>query len=333
MGKLNDFITYLKEQADNHCIYVWGAQGEGADVITETWIRNRETTVRNADRALAYWRKQVAAGFGKVLKAFDCSGLGVFFFLKNGIIDDDMTAQGIRGLCKVVTAAKAGDFVFRVDSDNHAYHIGYVIDDALTVIEAKGRDDGVCRTNDLKTGSGYWHEIRRPSWWGSETAWRPPTFVITKLLKFGMNDAEVIHITRNLKALGYTNRETSIFDDDIRNVVIRFQKAYNLFVDGVVGKETTEALGGIWDPNYIAPTAAPAPAAPAPDMPDDETITDEPEAPTEAPAASEEVVKPVKKKAKVVDYTDPNQKSAEISDGKGGVYIESGGAQRQQNKK
>lgn len=55
-NKLNEFISYLQEQVNNHSIYVWGAQGQTG--ITEDWIRKKETSKANGDRAVAYWKKQ-----------------------------------------------------------------------------------------------------------------------------------------------------------------------------------------------------------------------------------------------------------------------------------
>ena len=84
-NKLNEFISYLQEQVNNHSIYVWGAQGQTG--ITEDWIRKKETSKANGDRAVAYWKKQVNAGYGKTLRAFDCSGLGMYFL------------QNLSGIC------------------------------------------------------------------------------------------------------------------------------------------------------------------------------------------------------------------------------------------
>ena len=52
--RASDFTEYLKEQVRNHSIYVWGAQGQKKPTITEAWIRKREKTKRNADRAIAH---------------------------------------------------------------------------------------------------------------------------------------------------------------------------------------------------------------------------------------------------------------------------------------
>lgn len=246
MSKKSKFISYLKEQKENHSIYAWSGQGQDHNTISEEWIRNVETTTENANRAIAFWEKQKAAGYGGRLRAFDCSGLGVYWLLANGIIDRDRTAEDLRQLCDKVSVAKPGDFVFRLRSNGTAKHIGYVVDDALNIIEAKGRDDGVCMTDDLAKNTGYWDEIGRPRFWGTD--WEQPTFHITKKLKIGMDDAEVMHITRNLTALGYIDRDcTSVFDKQVEDAVIAFQNAYGLEPDGIVGKETTTALGGVYE--------------------------------------------------------------------------------------
>ena len=203
-----------------------------------------ETSTQNANRAIAFWERQKAAGYGGRLRAFDCSGLGIYWLLANGFIDGDKTADGLRRLCEKVSAPQVGDFVFRVKNGT-AYHIGYVVDGDLNVVEAKGRDDGVCLTKDLAQNTGYWTECRRPPFWQEE---KKPTFHISKILKKGMEDPEVMHITRNLTALGFLNRDcTSVFDGEITEAVRAFQKKFGLFTDGVVGKKTTEALGGVWD--------------------------------------------------------------------------------------
>src|SRR5699024_4478501 len=94
---LEQFIAYLWEQVTNHSVYVWGEKGQMKPTITEAWIRGRETSVENANRAIAYWKKQVAAGYGDVLRAFDCSGLGMYFFYNvKGILSSDMTANTMR---------------------------------------------------------------------------------------------------------------------------------------------------------------------------------------------------------------------------------------------
>ena len=98
INNLKDFIDYLYEQVRNHSIYVWGAQGEDGSTINEACIRKRENTNTNADRAIRFWQKQCEAGYKDRLRAFDCSGLGVCFFLDRGYINSDTTADGLKKL-------------------------------------------------------------------------------------------------------------------------------------------------------------------------------------------------------------------------------------------
>ena len=74
MAKLEEFIAHLEEEVKNGSIYVWGAQGQGADVISEAWITKKETSATNAKRAIALWKKRVAEGYGDRLRAFDDNG-------------------------------------------------------------------------------------------------------------------------------------------------------------------------------------------------------------------------------------------------------------------
>ncbi len=78
-NNLKPFLDYLEEQVRNHSIYVWGAQGQQGSAITEKWIKRRETSDTNYQRAVAFWKKQCEAGYGDVLRAFDCSGLGMYY--------------------------------------------------------------------------------------------------------------------------------------------------------------------------------------------------------------------------------------------------------------
>lgn len=165
MNELELFIAYLEEQVKNHSIYVWGAQGQTTPTITEAWIKSKENSTENANRAINFWKRQVVLGYGGVLRAFDCSGLAMYY-LQNlkGIYKSDMTANSLMGKCEKITRGelKKGDWVFKTNSRGEATHIGYVVDDALSVIEAKGRDDGVVKRN-IDAKSNYWNAFARPS--------------------------------------------------------------------------------------------------------------------------------------------------------------------------
>ncbi len=232
---IQEFIDYLREQVKNHSIYVWGAQGQKGDEITEEWIRKRETSKRNADRAIAYWKKQCELGYGEKLRAFDCSGLGCFFFLRHDLIPHDMTANGLKGQCTGIHREdlRAGDLVFQCKNDGHAYHVGYVIDDGKNVIEAQGRDLGV-RENRLKG----WNYYGRPRFFEEKKS------RLLKLKKPMMRGDDVIDLQKALLEHGYSpGKIDGIFGKRTQKAVRAFQRDAGLKVDGIAGPDTFAKLG------------------------------------------------------------------------------------------
>jgi Putative peptidoglycan-binding domain-containing protein len=225
-----EFTEYLKEQVRNHSIYVWGAQGQKKPTITKEWIRKREKTKRNADRAIAHWEKEVRAGYGDVLRAFDCSGLGTYFFLKNGLIDHDVNAEGLRKLCKRVEkrAIREGDMAFRMQN-GRAVHVGYVIG-GNRLIEAKGRDDGVVESRI----SGF-DRFGRPPFFGAREL---------RLADPYMRGEDVRTLQRALKEQGFDPGQLDgVFGKKTERAVKRFQRSVGLKADGIAGRRTFAALG------------------------------------------------------------------------------------------
>lgn len=165
---LNEFIDYLEEQVKNGSIYVLGAQGQTGSQITESWIKKREHNVKkNYTRAIEFWNKQIAKGFAK-LRAYDCSGLGMYW-LQNlkGIFDRDMTAHDMSKQCDKISKSqlRKGDWVLKKNTVGRVKHIGYVVDNALNVIEAQGRAYGVVK----RPLSAYnWNQFGRPRIFKSE---------------------------------------------------------------------------------------------------------------------------------------------------------------------
>jgi len=236
---LKEFVGYLEEQVRNHSIYVWGAQGESRDVISEKWIRKKETSVRNAERAIAYWKKQVALGYGDRLRAYDCSGLGMRFLLDKGLEKSDMSSNSMLSRCKRITKAelRAGDFVFLLDSAGKAHHIGYVVDDNLNVIEAKGREYGV-----VKSSLKNWEAYGRPPYFRDESGQlnRRLLYLQTPY----MTGADVRELQAALMAKGYkVVKVDGVFGPITDKAVRAFQAQMKLAVDGKVGPKTLAALG------------------------------------------------------------------------------------------
>lgn len=227
---IDRFSDYLITQVRNHSIYVWGAQGQKKPTITEAWIRKREKNKQDADRAIRHWKKEVALGYGNVLRAFDCSGLGVYFFLRHKLIDHDVNAEGLRTLCTEIDRdeVQAGDMAFRI-RNGRAVHVGYAIDHDY-LIEAKGRDDGV-----VKSRISGWDRFGRPKFF--------QTARVLKLTSPYMRGYDVRLLQCALEERGYDPGQIDgIYGKKTERAVKRFQKNNGLKVDGIAGRRTFEAL-------------------------------------------------------------------------------------------
>ena len=198
MGKkIDDFVAYLESHIGD--AYVWGAQGERVDnrAGLEKWVRRKETSRRETDRALAYIKKATKTP----LYAFDCSGL-IIHWLRDirGLIDSDTNAQGLYRQCKQQGKLGAwrmepGDLVFRYSAAKGKMgHVGVYVGNGM-VIEAQGRDAGVVMRH-LSYG-GWTHQGRHPAL-AEDTA--PTVFRLTSPMMRGEN---VKAMQTALNACGY----------------------------------------------------------------------------------------------------------------------------------
>ena len=179
MSRVTGFIEYLESHVGD--MYVWGAQGQQVDSMSDpyAWIERRETSDVNYNRATYFMEKAEK----RPLYAFDCSGLIVHYIsdIKHWM-KGDTNAQGLYRMCGEnrgyagKTPMCAGDLVFKYsESSKKMVHVGVYVDtmpdipgvcvfmrdmshvgvyvgDGYT-IEAKGRDDGVCKR---KLSDGSW---------------------------------------------------------------------------------------------------------------------------------------------------------------------------------
>ena len=198
MGKkIDDFVAYLNSHLGD--AYVWGAQGERVDNRPDLgkWVRRKETSRREAERALAYIKKATKTP----LYAFDCSGL-IIHWLRDirGLIDSDTNAQGLYRQCKQqgklgAWQMQAGDLVFRYSfTKGKMGHVGVYVGNGM-VIEAQGRDAGVVMRH-LSCG-GWTHQGRHPAL-AEDTA--PTVFRLTSPMMHG----ETVKLMQTaLNACGY----------------------------------------------------------------------------------------------------------------------------------
>ena len=149
MDKRQKFLYYMRKRADLHDPYVWGGQGEKLRKLSLIDICNMETSLDNAYRVLRYVDKMLEKDYNmSKCKCFDCSGLMTYYLSVLEVIPGDMTAQSLYNYSKHKPIAEAvpGDLIFKGDTEKSIDHVGCYMGD-MKVIEAKGRDYGVCETD------------------------------------------------------------------------------------------------------------------------------------------------------------------------------------------
>ena len=237
MGKLNEFIEYLEQQYQKGAIYVWGAQGQKA---TEAFIKAHESGTHEKN-ALNLYRSRIKSGYvPSNIKAFDCSGLGVYWIYNlKKIWSGDKNANGMMGQCTLITKAevKKGCWVFKryKTGTKRAYHIGYVVDDNLNVIEAQGRAYGVVKR---PLSKGGWNAYGIPKIFASEIVGADvPATKFTRILKKGCKGADVAELQKLLNKAG----DSIVVDGDFGSKTLAAVKAYQkrkwLKVDGIAGEK------------------------------------------------------------------------------------------------
>ena len=240
MTKLQTFINLIKSQV-NIGIYVWGGQGELLSSITPEWIKKKENSTANYEKALKMYeiRKKIADA-----RAFDCSGLVCWALVECGAEKKgfDKTANGLMtSMCDSVSKSQLrdGDLCFKV-SDGKAHHVGVYV--GGKIIEAKGRAYGVVSSS----VSSSWNAFGRLNIkWDDE----PQGYIFTRNLKKGMKGEDVKELQKLLMKKGYTLAKYGAdgsFGTETDRAVRRVQVDKKLKVDGIAGKNTITALGGQW---------------------------------------------------------------------------------------
>lgn len=157
MSKREEFLEAARSQV-NKGIYVWGGNGENLLTMSdpEAWIRRKETSKENADRAINLFHEREEHGVAPI-QAFDCSGL-VYWAQKEAKIGyGDKTANGYWRECDPVEILQAGDLVFHHNGVK-CTHVGIYNGDGY-VIECYGRDKGVILSK--RTDKSYWNRAGR----------------------------------------------------------------------------------------------------------------------------------------------------------------------------
>lgn len=244
MADVKEFIKYLESQLGS--MYVLGAQGERFVSLLDRVCQMENGKISLVNNVLTLLKSKFEAHVNvEELLAYDCSGLGMKWFMQNGIFKYDMTAKGIYeqipDSCKVAVSMnklKPGDLLW----ESGLEHIGYYIGDGYAV-EARGTAYGVVRT---KISERKWSLAKRPKWWdgGSvKPALYRELYVTSPLMKG--DDVAAVQTALNDRDFDCGTAD-GVFGIKTETAVKGFQKSQKLTADGIVGKNTAVALGFEW---------------------------------------------------------------------------------------
>lgn len=259
MSRINNFIAYLESKTGN--IYVWGAQGENLTNMTvsklDEYIKKHESKQINRNRVMAAFDRAKAGGKNPI-EAYDCSGLIIHYVCDMmHWVKGDTTANGLYGMCKsrgklAGAALNKGDLVF-IHKGVKKVHVGVYVGNGYT-IEAYGRDLGVIKR---KLSLGEWtHWGRLPVLQGAAQDGKWTVNRLLKLISPAQKGEDVKELQRRLVNAGFkavlVNGELKavktdgIYGQITAAAVKAYQKSVGLKADGMAGKKTITALGGIW---------------------------------------------------------------------------------------
>lgn len=245
--KLEDWLEYLKSRVGVD-VYVWGGNGEKIINLLSK-LCEMEKSENDVDRVLTLLQKRLLTGVDIFeIRGEDCSGLAVKYLLEKGIIKDDTTANGLYNRTKgqeiSLKDVRAGDYLFQ-GSDSNKWHVGYAISEKYAV-ESKNHDVGVVQTLIAERG---WKYATRPTWYSDEP--KPEKPVLTRELYLTdpyMRGDDVRELQESLNDRKYNcGNADGIFGKKTDISVRSFQSDHALKVDGIVGKNTAEMLGFIWE--------------------------------------------------------------------------------------
>ena len=238
MATIKQFTSLASNQV-NKGIYVWGAQGQLLTSISPEWIRSKETSTANANKAIEMYNKRKGIAGAR---AFDCSGLVCWCLTECKAKEQgfDKTAEGLRQLCsKLSKPTEDGDLCFKI-SDGKAHHVGMYV--GGKIVEAKGRAYGVVSSS----VSSSWNAFGRLNIkWEDE----PKAFILTRVLRKGDKGEDVRWVQNALLQRRYKLPKYGAdgdFGTETLKAIKSFQRNNGLADDGAVGEKTITALGGRW---------------------------------------------------------------------------------------
>lgn len=244
------FIEYIKKYVGQP--YVWG--GSGTTVTEKNYksvIESKETSGKYNDgttykqAARAFCEKLFKKG-QTTLTIHDCSGYISKALIAAGLRTKRTDCDGLWAKCVQTTKPEDFTLLFNVSDKNREdeTHIGVYYKGKQ--YHSKGRKYGVVCETYKKSN---WDKMGVYKGLSEANKEAPAgTRVFTRNLKFGCKGEDVKELKKLLLANGYggLTLTNGNYYGNTKKVVRKFQIDKKLKPDGIAGKNTVTALGGVW---------------------------------------------------------------------------------------
>lgn len=234
--------------------YLWGTRGQ---VCTQALLDSRYKSYYSKNGWTREEYDAITAGWVEnQIHVTDCEGLLDAFLNKDVTADYNYNRYCTeKGLCAAIDRPYVyGEAVFN-GSESKKTHVGWVCgfmkNGEPLVVESRGLAYGVVITRMSKRGWKY-RGLMTKVFAYDEPAPAPGEFVFTRNLKYGCKGDDVEHLKELLIKDGYSvgitvgTKNSANFGSATRRNVKNFQRDAGLTVDGIAGKNTITALGGIF---------------------------------------------------------------------------------------
>lgn len=226
--------------------YVWGGRGRVYDEVERDYLYRTYGT--NKYDHQYYFVTQWNRWRGRHVA--DCSGLIRAFSdiskTADGFYNTHSSEKGSIGSFPKVK----GYLIFRYSpSTSRMVHVG-VYDGDDRVIESKDSASGVVKTKFSTSNWSHWGKPRFIDFSVKPPVITPEEWTISRIIRKTspmMRGNDVKDVQRALESFGYSVGSSGIdgiYGNGTYNAVRRFQRDNQLTVDGIVGRKTTQALGG-----------------------------------------------------------------------------------------
>lgn len=267
MKNVNEFIKWALKHAKNKpegnypyhvggepWEYLWGTSGKR---VTQDLLDSKYNSFYKKSWSRAQYDKATEGWVERGQYVADCQGLEDAFSGNetnaNGNYVKYCTDKGL--ISRITRPYVIGEALFN-GSDSKKTHIGWVCgftkDGMPLVIHERGLQYG-CVITPINSPSWKYRGLMKNkySYDGAKNAEniKNEKFVFTRLLKAGVRGKDVAALKALLIAAGYTEGITAgneSFGPVTTKVVKAYQKDKGLAVDGIAGKNTITALGGVW---------------------------------------------------------------------------------------